>query len=377
MLDGIHLTLLIGPLTVPVPAPLPLVEALQSVQVSSQRDRTGFQLTFSVGKTSPIQTVLLPAGLLDPMLTRVVVIVTFRGLPRVLADGVVTRHEVSPSNEPGRSTLTLTGEDLSVLMDVIEVKVPFPAMPDVARLNLILGKYALFGIIPLVIPHPIVTVKSPTAGIDAQTGTDLQYIRGIASRCGFTFYIEPGPAPLTSTAYCGPDVNVPIPQPALSVNSDWDSNVDSLSFSLNGLSKRIIVMTILDPITHKIPIPVPVPNIDILKPPLGARLTPPAKVQFPDELANLSPDEAAKRAFGLMREGADAVSGSGSLSVVRYGHILKARQLVGVRGAGLAYDGMYYVESVTHNLKRGDYKQSFTLSRDGLVSQTPVVMGLP
>ena len=78
-----------------------------------------------------------------------------------------------------------------------------------------------------------------------------------------------------------------------------------------------------------------------------------------------------------MREGADAVSGSGSLSVVRYGHILKARQLVGVRGAGLSYDGMYYVESVTHNLKRGEYKQSFTLSRDGLVSQTPVVMALP
>ena len=377
MLDGIHLTLLIGPLAVPVPAPLPLVEALQSVQVSSQRDRTGFQLTFSVGKTSPIQTTLLPAGLLDPMITRVVVIVTFRGLPQVLADGIVTRHEVSPSNEAGRSTLTLTGEDLSVLMDVIEVKVPFPAMPDVARLNLILGKYAVFGIVPLVIPHPVITVKSPTAGIDAQTGTDLQYIRGIASRCGFTFHIDPGPAPLTSTAYCGPDVNVPIPQPALSVNSDWDSNVDSLSFSLNGLAKHLIVMTILDPITHKIPIPVPVPNIDILKPPLGARLTPPAKIQFPDELANLTLDEAAKRAFGLMREGADAVSGSGSLSVVRYGHILKARQLVGVRGAGLTYDGMYYVESVTHNLKRGEYKQSFTLSRDGLVSQTPVVMGLP
>jgi hypothetical protein len=43
MLDGIHLTLLIGPLMVPVPAPLPLVEALESVQVNSQRDRPGFQ----------------------------------------------------------------------------------------------------------------------------------------------------------------------------------------------------------------------------------------------------------------------------------------------------------------------------------------------
>ena len=133
-------------------------------------------------------------------------------------------------------------------------------------------------------------------------------------------------------------------------------------------------MTILDPITRRIPIPVPVPNISIFKPPLGARLTPPAKIKFPDDLANLTLDEAAKRAFGLLRQGADAVSGNGSLNVTRYGHILRARMLVGVRGAGLTYDGMYYVESVTHNIKRGEYKQSFTLARDGVVSQTPVVM---
>jgi hypothetical protein len=51
--------------------------------------------------------------------------------------------------------------------------------------------------------------------------------------------------------------------------------------------------------------------------------------------------------------------------------------LVGVRGAGISYDGLYYVESVTHNLKRGEYKQNFTLSRDGLISQLPVVPALP
>ena len=50
------------------------------------------------------------------------------------------------------------------------------------------------------------------------------------------------------------------------------------------------------------------------------------------------------------------------------------RLLVGVRGAGLTYDGLYYVESVTHNIKRGEYKQNFSLSRDGVVSQTQVVM---
>jgi hypothetical protein len=377
MLDGVHLTLLIGPPAAPVPAPLPLMEALQSVQANSGRDNSGFQLTFTVGKTSLIQTVLLPAGGLDPMVTRVVVIVTLLGVPQVIADGIVTHHQLAPSNEPGQSTLTLTGEDLSVLMDVVEMKMIYPAMPDDAKVALILSKYAAFGITPIVIPPLVDSVKSPTAGYDTQTGTDREYVKGLASQCGYIFYVEPGPLPLQNIAYFGPDVRLPVPQPALSVNSDWATNVESLNFSLDGLSKKVTVITILDPITGKIPLPIPLPNIDIFKPPLGARLTPPARITFSDDMADLAPDEAAKRAFGVLRDGSQAISGSGSLSVPRYGSILRSRMLVGVRGAGVAYDGMYYVESVTHNLKRGEYKQNFTLSRDGLISQTPVVPALP
>ena len=47
--------------------------------------------------------------------------------------------------------------------------------------------------------------------------------------------------------------------------------------------------------------------------------------------------------------------------------------MVGVRGAGIAYDGLYYVQSVRSTLKRGEFKQSFTLTRNGLVSITPKV----
>ena len=48
-------------------------------------------------------------------------------------------------------------------------------------------------------------------------------------------------------------------------------------------------------------------------------------------------------------------------------------QLVGVRGAGPAFDGLYYVKSVTHKIKRGEYKQNFTLTRNGLVSTVSTV----
>jgi hypothetical protein len=65
---------------------------------------------------------------------------------------------------------------------------------------------------------------------------------------------------------------------------------------------------------------------------------------------------------------ADAISGSGQLDVNKHGYLLSPRELVGVRGAGVTYDGDYYVKSVTHNLRPGSYQQNFTLSREGLIA---------
>ena len=57
----------------------------------------------------------------------------------------------------------------------------------------------------------------------------------------------------------------------------------------------------------------------------------------------------------------DTVTATGVLDTIRYGHVLQVRRLVGVRGVGKAYDGNYYVKKVTHRIKQGEYKQSFTL----------------
>jgi len=374
MLKGIYMTLLIGP-GVPVPAPKSLVDSLVSVQVNNGGDRSGFQMVFNISKKSPLRNIMLPAGFFDPGTTRVILVCTLGGIPNVLVDGIVTRHEVAPSNDAGQSTLTITGEDLSVLMDVVQMPfMRYPCMPPSARVAVILAKYMVFGIVPLIIPSPFEDIPLPTEEVPTQSGTDLAYIKKLAADVGWVFYVEPGPAPGTSIAYYGPDIRIPIPQPALTTNMDAANNVESLSFSLDGLSKKILVTTIMDPVTKKIPIPIPLPNISIVKPPLGARLTVPMKVEFQDDTANKNPIQALGKALGKLSLSADAITGSGTLNVLRYGHVLKARQLVGVRGAGLAYDGMYYVNTVTHNLKRGEYKQSFTISRDGLISQTPQVV---
>jgi hypothetical protein len=79
------------------------------------------------------------------------------------------------------------------------------------------------------------------------------------------------------------------------------------------------------------------------------------------------------RGLAYAAQHGDSVFGNGTLDVAKYGRILKSRQLVGVRGAGLPYDGLYYVRNVTHDIQRGAYKQSFGLARNGLFSTLPVV----
>jgi hypothetical protein len=374
MSGSIQLTLLIGP-GMPVPALADVANALDSVQITSSTESSGFQLTFKVGKKSTLLTTLLPAGYFDPIITRVIVIVTVNGMPNVLMDGVVTRQEMSPSNDVGKSTLTITGEDLSRMMDLVEMPfMRFPAMPTVARVYAILAKYAVLGIAPVAIPPIIPDMTDPLEELPSQNGTDLAYIKELAYKNAYVFYVEPGPAPGSSIAYFGPDIRIPAPQPALNVNMDALTNVEQLSFSLDGTAKKIVVITIMDPFTKKIPIPIPLPNISILRPPLGARPTMPSKLEFAEGMAALDPAQAANYALRMLLSANDSVTGSGSLDVLRYGRVLRSRMLVGVRGAGLAYDGLYYVNSVTHNIKHGEYKQNFNLSRDGLISNTPAVM---
>jgi hypothetical protein len=122
------------------------------------------------------------------------------------------------------------------------------------------------------------------------------------------------------------------------------------------------------------PIPIPIPNLNPLQPPLGLLPTPIAKLKLLKDTAKLNPMQAISRGLATAACSQDAVTANGSLDVLRYGRPLKARQLVGVRGAGVAYDGLYYVQKVTSTLKRGEFKQSFQLTRNGLVSVTPRVV---
>jgi hypothetical protein len=99
----------------------------------------------------------------------------------------------------------------------------------------------------------------------------------------------------------------------------------------------------------------------------------PPKITFLKDTAKLNPVAAAMKGIAYASQHSDSVFGSGTLDVARYGHVLRSRQLVGVRGVGEAFDGLHYVSSVTSTLKRGEFTQSFSLARNALLSTVPAV----
>jgi hypothetical protein len=375
MANGFFLTLLAGP-AVPVPVPQVVTDALTSVEVTTtaERDRPSvFRLTFSLSNRSPVQTLFLLAGGAMPPVLRVILFVTIDGTPEVLIDGVVTRQDVSPGSGGSQTTLTVTGDDLTAAMNWIALDgVPFPAMPSEARVALMLAKYALFGIVPLIIPQILSDVPIPTERIPVQKHTDLYYIRQLAEEAGYVFYLTPGPVPGANVAYWGPEVKVGVPQRALNVDMDAHTNVESLSFNFDAESALLPILWVHNSLT-KVPIPIPIPDVSLLNPPLGLIPPIPKKLEQLTGVAKRNPVTAALLGVAEEARASDAVSGTGSLDVLRYGRPLKARGLVGVRGVGTAFDGLYFVQSVTHKIKRGEYKQDFTLTRNGLVSTLPRV----
>lgn len=370
MLDellGVRLSLLVGD-GVPLLAGRDLVSAMESIQVRTDAaGQTGFQAVFRLGRELAPDFSLLSNNRLNPF-KRMVVTVVVGVWPTILIDGVITHQQITADSEPGASRLTVSGRDLTALMDLEERSAGAANQPDGVRVRLALARYATDGIIAVVTDTTDVPLE--TDYIPQQNETDLALIRRLATANGFVFRLEPV-APGLVNAYWGPEVRLGLPQPALSVGQGSGSNVDSLEVAVDSLAPVGAATTIVDPFL-KLSIPVP-PLPSLRLPPLARQPLPVRKTKIQRDSAGKNIGRALVGSAAEATNAPPGVTASGTVDVARYGHVLKAGQLVGVRGAGESNDGHWHVDSVSHTVRPGSYTQSFTLSRDGTGSLTPVV----
>ncbi|MEL6823853.1 MAG: hypothetical protein AAFP70_19020, partial [Calditrichota bacterium] len=239
-LSGINITLLLGKVK-PEPAPLHIMEALESVEVSFSDDAPAmFQLHFHADRTKGFTRnyPLLTGDLLKPF-GRMILTISLGGVSSVLMDGFITRIEVAHNSDISASAITVTGEDVSLIMDRIERSQEFPNFPTSVIVAKILSTYAFIGIVPEIIPPakdipPLVVERVPQ-----QNDTDRSFLQCLAQQNGYVFHIVPGPEKYTNVAYWGPPFKIGRSQKALSVDLGPETNIRSINFQYDALAPTL------------------------------------------------------------------------------------------------------------------------------------------
>jgi hypothetical protein len=383
MLQGIFLTLLIGAeqTTIPKSAPANVVNSLKSVEITNRDDGPdGFQLLFSIGRSGSAGRSDFPLSN-DPLLkpnNRVIIQIALGPSSDVLIDGIITNLQFSPTNDPGKSTLTITGEDIGIVMDKENKPVLYPNQSDETIARNIINKYSKYGFTAVVKAPPHSHTYLEKDITPAQHLTDRQHLTTLAKKYNFVFYVEPTPKPGELNAYWGPLNLKGNPQKALTFNMGPYTNVTQpMNFQYNPMAPILVKGSIQDRQTNQ---RIPIETNSSSVTPLSKEPTFQTKqfnsiarhMQYRSE-GTLTAEQAKTQAQSQTDNSMEVVTASGELDTLRYGDILLARKLVDVRGVGFGYDGSYYVKSVTHAIKRGDYKQKFELKREGLGAKKQVV----
>jgi hypothetical protein len=359
MMDRIEMFAGIGG-PVPVPVAREVVRALELVEiVTAAGERGTFRLTFRLDRASTLtEQFLLDSG----ELVRVVLATTAGGSRSVVMDGVMVAHTVSRHGNDGM--LVIDGEDLTQLMDLdATVARKFPAMPVEARVQLILARYAVFGMIPVVIPPVLPDVPLPDVPFPQQ-GTDYSYVRQLAQRAGYEFTLNPGPLPGSSVAYWGPHPGVGALPPRV-IDLTRHDHVESLRLRFDALQRVAPEASIIEPISKSV-IPIPAPDIAALGPPLGAVVPPAHRRLRLDAAARLTPTQAAATLLSEAARSAQAVTGVGRLSIGRDDRRVRTGDIVEVRGMAKPFDGLFAVSHTHDSITPHAHTQEFHLVRAGL-----------
>jgi hypothetical protein len=368
MLSGINLTVLMGR-QVPRPISSELISALQSVEVSlADAERSGFQVVFQVAQQdhSSRGHRRWAGNPLFSVYNRVILVVTVAGSARVLMDGVITNQQLSPNPQPGLSTFTITGEDVSVMMDLEERSEAHACQDEATITRMILARYTRYGIAPKVIVPAFVDRPTKNERVPFQQGTDLAYLNEMAQRFAHVFHVTPGPGVGANTAYWGPPLKDSRPQKALSLNMGAWSNLASVAVENDALAATAVRGTVQDRRSNQVrPLREDRSDRHRLSRQSALQEQPHRRTtQFRQSGRETAQADALAQAI-TDRSVDDVVNVKGELDTVRYGDILQVRRAVALRGVGQPHDGLYYVRAVTHTLKPGSYGQRFTLSREG------------
>ena len=196
----------------------------------------------------------------------------------------------------------------------------------------------------------------------------MRFLLRLAARNGFECYVEG-----TTGYFRSPQLNAP-PQPVLAVHFGPDeTNVNRFSIEVNALAPVDVAMWQIDRMDKTVqglrvaagqqPTLGKTDATGLLLPAIAPSLA------VLGQTVTTGIPEMTALCQGLYHQAEWFVTGEGEVNANRYGHVLRPRQTVTIKGIGASYSGIYYLAHVTHRFTQDGYTQRFRVKRNALLPQ--------
>ena len=274
--------------------------------------------------------------------------------------GYITHVKPDFNPDPSQCTLEIWGMDGSVLMDRQEKLKDWANKKDSDIASEI---FSLYAFTPEV--EGTAVIHDEAVSTIVQRETDMQFLRRLALRNGFECYVEG-----TTGYFRTPQLDA-TPQPVLAVHFGGETNVNRFSVEVNALTPANVAMFQVDRTNKEILDTAAETSQqtalgEINATGLLAAGMDPGQVYIGMNAATGNPEMAAL-CQGLFHQGEWFVTGEGEIAANNYGHVLKPRGTVTIKGVGETYSGVYYVSHVTHSFTPEGYTQFFRIKRNSIL----------
>jgi phage protein D len=277
-----------------------------------------------------------------------------------LMSGYVTHIRPVFESDESRCRLEVWGLDGSVLMDREEQLKDWPDKKDSDIAAEIFRSYGFRADV-----EDTTVVHDKRVSTVLQRETDIQFLRRLALRNGYECFVD------DDTGYFRrPQLDADA-QPVLAVHFGDETNVAWFKVEVDALAAANVAMFQIDRTEKK-----------LLSSLVDASLQPALGAAVPADL--LPRGVAAGKSYvamnvatgtlemdqlcqGLFHRAEWFVTGEGMVAANRYGHVLRPRQTVTVKGVGESHSGRYYVTHVTHSFTADGYSQRFRVKRNALL----------
>ena len=293
------------------------------------------------------------------------------GQTHCLIDGYVLSQEIHLDAAAAASTLKISGQDASWLMNMTETVREWADVTDGAAANTIFGNYG-FTPDPKNLDDDSSAHTSDTASL-MQRASDAQFLRDLARKNGKFFRVFCTDMPGVRTgAFVSPAVDGE-PAVTLTLNPQDKANIGPLDLSWDIMRPSSINAQQLL-YTDASGDPASGDSTDSGLAPLDASGLSAFATQPVASLLTTQAVDAgtlAQRARSVLRDAGWFVRCQGSTDTSRLGAILRAGTIVEVEAAGALHSGKYLVWSVRHHITANAHEMTFVLMRNAVGAASP------